>query len=160
MESLVVILLFFSNYETKFHIWLIFQLADEIGLDLNPVSYLSMAGWDEETGEQFTPMELLNTVFDFASVNIQALLRCSSIFWKFCCFSPSFCNKLNKEWEASRSGLNRNQSHYVSIQLNRHAVHMVTKITPLLCDPLLISPWSCNYTPALANRQLPVTCTI
>ena len=32
------------------YIDLIFQLADEIGLDLNPVAYLSMAGWDEETG--------------------------------------------------------------------------------------------------------------
>ena len=49
---------------------LIFQLADEIGLDLNPVAYLSMAGWDEETGEQFSPTELLNTFFNVASVNV------------------------------------------------------------------------------------------
>ena len=42
-----------------------FQLADEIGLDLNPISLFSMAAWDEETGEQFSTTELLNTVLSF-----------------------------------------------------------------------------------------------
>ena len=50
-----------------------FQLADEIGLDLNPVSLFSMAAWDEETGEQFSTTELLNTVFSFLSVDVCVL---------------------------------------------------------------------------------------
>ena len=63
--------LFSDNKKKKIlYIDLIFQLADEIGLDLNPVAYLSMAGWDEETGEQFTPTELLNTFFNVASVSV------------------------------------------------------------------------------------------
>ena len=50
-----------------------FQLADEIGFDLNPVSLFSMAAWDEETGEQFSTIELLNTVFSFLSVDVCVL---------------------------------------------------------------------------------------
>ena len=50
-----------------------FQLADGIGLDLNPVSLFSMAAWDEEIGEQFSTTELLNTVFSFLSVDVNSL---------------------------------------------------------------------------------------
>ena len=47
---------------------LLFQLADEIGLEVVPVAYTSQAAFDEETGEQLSFLEVLAAFFNFAGV--------------------------------------------------------------------------------------------